>query len=48
MLKDSTINLRLPKKEKERLEELAWRQRTSISELIRKQIKGVLEDVKNK
>ena len=45
MLKNSTINLRLPKKEKERLEELAWRQRTSVSELIRKQIKGVLEDV---
>ena len=45
MLKDSTINLRLPKKEKERLEELAWRKRTSISELIRKQMKKVLKDV---
>ena len=45
MIKDSTINLRLPKQEKERLEELAWRQRTSISELIRKQIEKALEDV---
>ena len=45
MLKNSTINLRLPKKEKERLEELAWRKRTSISELIRKQIKKVLDDI---
>ena len=48
MIKNATICIRLPKKEKERLEELAWRKRTSISELIRKQIKGVLEDVKNK
>ena len=45
MIKDETINLRLPKNEKERLEELAWRQRTSISELIRKQIKGLITDV---
>jgi len=45
MIKDSTICIRLPKKEKERLEELAWRKRSSISELIRKQIKKVLEDV---
>jgi len=44
MIKDETINLRLPKKEKNLLEELAWRQRTSISELIRKQIKKVLKD----
>ena len=45
MIKDSTICIRLPKKEKERLEELAWKQRTSVSELIRKQIKKVLDDV---
>ena len=45
MIKDSTINLRLPKQEKEELEELAWRQHSSISELIRKQIKRVLKDV---
>jgi len=44
MIKDETINLRLPKNEKEKLEELAWRQRTSISELIRKQIEKVLKD----
>ena len=45
MIKDETINLRLPKNEKERLEELAWRKRTSVSELIRKQIKGLITDV---
>ena len=45
MIKNATICIRLPKQKKERLEELAWRKRTSVSELIRKQIKGVLEDV---
>ena len=45
MIKNATICIRLPKQEKERLEELAWRQRTSISELIRKQIKGLITDV---
>ena len=45
MIKNATICIRLPKKEKEQLEELAWRQRTSISELIRKQMKKVLKDV---
>ena len=38
MIKDSTICIRLPKKEKERLEELAWKQRTSLSNYIRKQL----------
>ena len=45
MIKNATICIRLPKKEKNQLEELAWRQRTSISELIRKQIKGLITDV---